>query len=93
MPVAASWKSIGIALRLKPNVLDGIEAEKIRKRRECLTSMVKEWLNKNYDFKKFGEPTWQKLVEVVSHPGGGANMAHAKTMAMKHKAVGMISFR
>ena len=55
--------------------------------------MVKEWLNKNYDFKKFGEPTWQKLVEVVSHPGGGANMAHAKTMAMKHKAVGMISFR
>ena len=54
--------------------------------------MVKEWLKKNYDFKKFGEPMWQKLVEVVSHPAGGANMAHAKTMATNHKAVGMISF-
>ena len=35
--------------------------------------MVKEWLKRNYNVEKYGEPTWQRLVEVVVHPAGGAN--------------------
>ena len=90
-PVTAKWRSIGIALRLKPNVLDGIKAENSGDPPACLTSMVTEWLNRNYNVTKFGEPTWQKLVEAVAHPNGGANMALARNMAKKYKAEGMFS--
>ena len=46
---------------------------------------------RNYDVHKFGEPTWQQLVEAVGHPAGGANMAHARKIARRHKAGGMSS--
>ena len=48
---------------------------------------------RNYDVQKFGEPTWQQLVEAVGHPAGGANMAHAEKIAKRHKAGGMSSDR
>ena len=51
--------------------------------------MVKEWLKRNYDVGKFGEPTWRRLVEAVSSPAGGANMALARDMARRHKAGGI----
>ena len=53
----------------------------------CLTSMVTQWLNKNYNVEKFGEPTWRWLVEAVGDPAGGANMAIASNIARSH-AVG-----
>ena len=47
--------------------------------------MVTEWLKRNYNVKKFGEPTWQWLVEAVGDPAGGANTALAREIATKHK--------
>ena len=90
-PVAANWKSIGIALRLKHNILESTQAENSGNPTACLTSMVTEWLKRNYNVKKFGEPTWRKLVEVVGHPAGGANMALARDIARKHKTGSMSS--
>ena len=89
IPVSAKWRSIGIALRLKPNILDGIKAESSGDPPACLTSTVTEWLNRNYNVKRFGEPTWQALVKAVGDPAGGANMALAREMATRHKAGGM----
>ena len=89
IPVSAEWRSIGIVLRLKPNVLDDIKAENSGESPACLTSTVTEWLNRNYNVKRFGEPTWQALVKAVGDPAGGANMALASDMAMRHKAGGM----
>ena len=40
---------------------------------------------RNYNVERFGEPTWQQLVEAVGHPAGGANMALARNIATKHK--------
>ena len=87
--VSAKWRSIGIALRLKPNILDGIEMRYNGDPSTCLTSTLTEWLNKNYNVKRFGEPTWQALVKVVGDPAGGADMALARDMAGRHKAGGM----
>ena len=86
--VAAKWRSIGIALRLKSKILDGIQAENRNDVTACLTLMVTEWLSRNYNVKRFGEPTWQRLVEAVGHMAGGANMALAKEIAWRHKARG-----
>ena len=89
IPVSAKWRSIGIALRLKPNVLDGVETRYSGDPLACLISTVTEWLNRNYNVKRFGEPTWQALVKAVGDPAGGANMALARDMTMRHKAGGM----
>ena len=87
--VSAKWRSIGIALRLKPNILEGIETRYSGDPPACLTSTLTEWLNRNYNVKRFGEPTWQALVKAVGDPAGGANMALARDMARRHQAGGM----
>ena len=88
VPVATKWSSIGIALRLKSKILDGIQAENRNDVTACLSLMVTEWLSRNYNVKRFGVPTWQRLVEAVGHTAGGANMALAKEIALRHKARG-----
>ena len=88
-PVSANWKNIGIALRLNPNTLDSIQADNNNDSNACLTSVVTEWLKRNYKVEKFGEPSWQWLVKAVGDPGGGANMALARDIARRHKAAGM----
>ena len=88
--VSANWKNMGIALRLDPNILDGI-AGNGGDPTACLTSVVTRWLKKNYNVERFGEPTWQWLVEAVGDPTGGANKALAGDIARKHKAGGMSS--
>ena len=80
-------------MRLKSNTLESIQAENSGDLPACLTSMVREWLKMNYNVMRFGEPTWQWLVEAVGHPAGGANMALARDIARKHKAKGMYSTR
>ena len=51
--------------------------------------MLTEWLKKNYNVKKFGEPTWQMLVKTVGSRAGGGNNALAEKIATSHKAGGM----
>ena len=80
-----------MALRLNPDTLDGIETQYSGNSTGGLILMVTEWLRRKYNVKKFGEPTWQKLVKAVAHHTGGANMALAKDMARRHRAGGMFS--
>ena len=87
--VAARWRDVGIALRLKPNTLDNIETKYNSDPHRCLELMVTEWLRRNYNVRKFGEPTWQKLVEAVNSPAGGANSALASDIAERHQSGGM----
>ena len=89
--VAARWMDIGTALRLKSDTLDNIETRCGNVPHRCLDLMVREWLKRNYNAKKFGEPTWQKLVKAVNSPAGGANTALARDIASRHKAGGMSS--
>ena len=84
-PVVAHWKDIGIALRLNPNILGRIDAGNSGDPTACLTSMVTEWLKRNYNKEKFGEPTWRWLVQAVGDPAGGADMALASSIAGRHK--------
>ena len=71
--------------------MDSIQAEKSGDLAACLESMVTDWLEKNYNWGKFGEPTWQMLAKAVGHPAGGAYMALAEKIAKTHKAGGMSS--
>ena len=85
LPIAAKWKDVGIALRLRPSDLDGIETTHSTSPERCLTEMLMLWLRRNYNVEKFGEPTWQQLVEAVMAPAGGANPALANCITEKYK--------
>ena len=83
--VSAKWYDIGIALRLDPDILTGIQDSNIGQPSSCLRSMLTEWLKQNYNVKKFGEPTWQWVVDAVGDPAGGGHMALARDIARRHK--------
>ena len=80
--VAASWRNIGTQLGIRHNRLEAIQGDKPL---DCLRQMLATWLQKNYNVKRFGEPTWMKLVEVVSHSAGVGNPSLALEIAKKHK--------
>ena len=89
-PIAAKWRSIGIALRLNPHILDTVQADNDDSA-ACLRSVITEWLKRNYKLEKFGGPTWKQLVDAVRDPAGGVNVALAREIARRHKAQGMLS--
>ena len=91
IPVAAKWMSIGSALRLKPDDLDKIDKQHSGDPTACMTSTVIVWLKRNYNVKKFGEPTWRWLVKAVDDVAGGANTALAREIAKRHTVGGMSS--
>ena len=82
--VAASWKNIGIRLRIRHNRLEAIQGDNPL---DCLRQMLAIWLQKNYNVEQFGEPTWAKLVEAVSHPAGGETPALAIEIARRHGGI------
>ena len=72
--VAAQWKDTGVGLRIYLGKFEG-------KPDECLNQVITKWLNCNYDIKRLGVRSWQKIVEVVCDPAGGTNKALAKKIA------------
>ena len=83
-PVAARWRHLGTGLRLKSGELDTIALKRHGNPQDCLTDVVTEWLRRNYNTKRYGEPTWRKLVEVVAHKAAGNNIALAREIAERH---------
>ena len=86
-PVAARWKSIGLALRLDPSELKKIEKDNRDSVEDCLTEALTLWLNKAYNTERFGEPSWELLARAVGHPAGGNNPALAEQIAMKYGGI------
>ena len=82
--MTSRWKKLGNALRLRPGVLDVIEADELDSESR-FTRLLTEWLQQNYNTDRFGKPSWRLLVDAVAHPVGGNNPALAKKIAAKHK--------
>ena len=84
IPTVAKWKAIGTGLGIKRGRLDEIETAHPGDPSECLAETLTTWLRKGYNVKRFGEPTWQKLVQAVSDPAAGNNPALAMTIAKNY---------
>ena len=85
--ISAKWKHIGIALRLKPAKLQEIAATHLGNPSDCILEVLINWLNKNYNTEKFGEPTWRRIVEVVADPAAGDNAALAERITKEHQSM------
>ena len=82
--MTAKWKSLGLALRLKPAELDTISSMNHTDPTDCLRDMLLTWLRQCYDFKRFGPPSWRMLCQAISKPAGGKSPALAKKIAEHH---------
>lgn len=84
MPIVASWKAIGEGLRLRVGSLEEIKKANHDVPRECMSEMLKCWLRRNYNVRRFGVPTWRTVVKVVADPAAGNNCSLALRIAEKH---------
>ena len=82
--VESKYYSIGLAFGLRASDLDNIRANHGRDVRQAMEQVLKSWLILNYDYERFGKPTWRKAVEVAHKRPAGDNPARAKAIAADH---------
>ena len=75
---------MSLALGLLPSDQSTIAAVHRGNPHDCLQAVVIKWLQKDYDYQRYGPPTWRMLVEAVGAPAGGSNSALAEAIAKKH---------
>ncbi|KAL5486755.1 hypothetical protein EMCRGX_G019275 [Ephydatia muelleri] len=80
LDVAAVWRDIGLALRVRKPELDVIRESHPQSPKDCLKDVLSGWLQG-----RNGTPTWGALCEAVAEPAGGNNRALAEEIACKHK--------
>ena len=85
--LAGNWSNMCLVLGLLPSDQRAIEAAHPGHPHDCLLAVVVKWLQKSYNYKRFGSPTWRMLVEAVGDPAGGNNVTLAETIAKKHPGV------
>ena len=83
----ANCYKIGARLGLHQSLLDAIRAQ-TPDYAEAMNRIINNWLQKNYDIKKHGPPTWKMLADAVRAPNGGNNAALANEIARLHPATG-----
>ena len=81
LPVASRWNNMGLALKLKPYVLNTIEKNHTDVESRLL-DVLTEWLNKAYNTTRFGDPSWKLLVEAV-----GATTVLSQKLSLKNMMV------
>ena len=82
--LAGRWSNMCLALRLPPTDRNKIETAYSSNPDKCLEEVIVKWLQKCYNYQKFGSPTWKMLVKAVGDQAGGNNSALAETIAKKH---------
>ena len=81
----ASYYQLGVALRLSPQELDSIRKAFGQDIDQAFTEMLLAWLKHRYDVKRFGPPTWKRLIEAINSRVGGNNLALAKKITLSHQ--------
>jgi hypothetical protein len=85
LPIESRYYNLGRSLNLKIADLRKIRDEHSSES-DALEDVLLLWLNKKYDEKKHGPPTWRMLVEAVNKKSGGDNHELAKQIALNHPA-------
>ena len=80
----AEWEEVGLGLRLKPSKISEIKMSHPGDLSGCLRDTVQEWLKKNYNTEKYGDPSWRMIVKAVAD----FNQGVAKNIATKHPGNG-----
>lgn len=63
--LTSTWPKLGLYLHLREDSIKTIEKNNPRDAQQCLHDAIVEWLKQNYNFHKFGSPSWRVLVYAV----------------------------
>ena len=85
LPIGSKYYDLGRSLNLKTAELRKIR-DKSPRESDALEDVLLLWLNREYNVKKHGPPTWRMLVEAVNKKSGGDNHELAKQIASNHPA-------
>ena len=88
LPIKSVYLALGRSLRLNAADLKSIQAANPDES-DALSDTLTLWLQQKYNVKRFGPPTWRKLVEAVDRKVGGNNPELAKKIAAEHPATGI----
>ena len=77
------WYDLGLALKLKPSLLDEIKGTCLGKIAECRKEMIKEWLKNS---NPLYYPSWRRLCRALKEPIV-SNNALANRIAHKYKQI------
>jgi hypothetical protein len=64
-PLAGSWPKLALNLRLKSQDIEVIQKNHPNDAQGALQDSIVQWLRKNYNFERFGDPSWRILVGAV----------------------------
>ena len=82
--VSTHWYNIGIHFHISPSTLDKFRSKNRHNSDNCLTCVLVEWLN-NWN-RKYGPPTWRKVVIAVASRVGGDNPAEASRIGHQYRS-------
>ena len=82
--IKSNYYQFGIELGLPFRDMGAIKKAFSQDVLQAFTEVLGIWLRHSYDVKKYGPPTWRRLVEAVGSPAGGDSHALAKKIAENH---------
>eukprot|EP00731_Ephydatia_muelleri_P008647 Em0004g985a len=80
--LAADWQGLGSALGLSRAAISEIKMACRGNPSRCLDGVIERWLNQDYNWEKFGVPSWSKLADAVESRSGGKDPALAKKIRL-----------
>ena len=84
LDVAARWKFLGVALRIRPACLDTISSKNHTDPNGSLRDILHAWLRQTNDTMTYGQPSWRMVCQAIHKRVGGNNPALARRIATKH---------
>lgn len=78
------WQYVANALGLRPAETKTISSTYQGNPEKCMDDAILVWLRRAHNEKKFGPPTWKRLVQAIAARAGGNNTALAMKIAKDH---------
>ena len=76
--LTGDWQAFGSALGLSNTAIREIDLANRGDPSRCLDGVLEKWLNQDYNWEKFGLPTWKALVAAVESRSGRRDTALGK---------------
>ena len=82
-PLASKWQQLSAFLGLKPSIIDRIKSDFPNDSLGCWSEALKEWIRRNYDTRRFGEPSWKTLLKSIAK----VDKLHFERLATEHQGI------
>ena len=82
--IQSNYYQFGIELGLPLREMNAVQKAFRQDIPQAFIEVLQIFLKHGYNIKKYGPPTWRKLVEAVDSPAGGNNHSLAKKIAKDH---------